>query len=253
MLAKYPEASIIWQNVGNAYFAQDKYDQAEEAYKKVLDKMPTSAEAITSIGNCYANRGQNDKALEWYNKVEFDKIKDVTVLYNIGTNYYNLSKFEDALKYYKRSVEVQKDYLDGLYQLGLTLTNLGRQGRGDLDLRGVHEARPGFAPVRPGQGIPGLLEEISGMKLRAWVWTAGLIVLGMTACAPPFELQLDPEGKAFFETARLVMTSEEEDIFRHLPDTESRREFMVDFWAKRNPDPASETNEFKEEFEKRID
>jgi len=91
------------------------------------------------------------------------------------------------------------------------------------------------------------------MKLRAWVWTAGLVVLGLTACAPPIELQLDPEGKAFFETARLVMTGEEEDIFLHLPDAESRREFMVDFWAKRNPDPTSETNEFKEEFEKRID
>jgi GWxTD domain-containing protein len=91
------------------------------------------------------------------------------------------------------------------------------------------------------------------MKLKAFFWTAGLIVLGMTACGPPIELQLDPESKAFFETARLVMTGEEEDIFRHLPDAESRKEFMTDFWAKRNPDPTSETNEFKVEFEKRIE
>jgi tetratricopeptide (TPR) repeat protein len=127
LLAKYPDAYIIWQNVGNAYFSQEKYEQAEEAYKKVLEKMPGSAEATIAIGNCYANRGQTDKALEWYSKIEFEKIKDATVLYNIGTNYYNMSKFEDALKFYKRSVEVQKDYLDGLYQLGLTFTNLQRK------------------------------------------------------------------------------------------------------------------------------
>jgi len=92
------------------------------------------------------------------------------------------------------------------------------------------------------------------VKLRTWIGTAGVIALvGMTACAPPIELQLDPESKVFFETARLVMTGEEEDIFRHLPDAESRKEFMADFWAKRDPDPTSVTNEFKEEFEKRIE
>ncbi len=127
LLVKYPEAYILWQNVGNTYFTQEKYDQAEEAYKKVLEKMPGNVDATISIGNCYANRGQADKALEWYGKIDFDKITDATVLYNIGTNYYNMSKFEDALKFYKRSVDVQKDYLDGLYQLGLTYTNLQRK------------------------------------------------------------------------------------------------------------------------------
>jgi tetratricopeptide (TPR) repeat protein len=127
LLTKYPDAYIIWQNVGNVHFTEEKYDQAEEAYKKVLEKIPGNPEATVAIGNCYANRNQTDKALEWYAKIDFDKIKDATVLYNIGTNYYNMSKFEDALKFYKRSVEVQKDYLDGLYQLGLTYTNLQRK------------------------------------------------------------------------------------------------------------------------------
>ena len=127
LLAKYPEAYVLWQNVGNTYFTQEKYDQAEEAYKKVLDKIPGDVDATLAIGNCYANRGQADKALEWYGKIDFDKITDATVLYNIGANYYNMSKFEDALKFYKRSVDVQKDYLDGLYQLGLTYTNLQRK------------------------------------------------------------------------------------------------------------------------------
>ena len=127
LLAKNPDAYIIWLNVGNTYFTQEKYDQAEEAYRKVLEKSPNNADATVAIGNCYANRSQADKALEWYGKIDFEKITDATVLYNIGTNYYNMSKFEDALKFYKRSVDVQKDYLDGLYQLGLTYTNLQRK------------------------------------------------------------------------------------------------------------------------------
>jgi len=124
LLAKYPEAYVLWKNAGNCYFAMEQYDKAEESYMKVLEKEADNSDAMLLIGNCYINRNQTDKALEWYNKIEFEKIKDPTVLYNIGTNYYNISKFDEALKYFLKAVELQKDFLDGLYQLGLTYTTL---------------------------------------------------------------------------------------------------------------------------------
>jgi len=126
ILAKNPEAYILNKNIGNCYFELQQYDKAEAAYRLVLDKDPASADIQLLIGNCYANRGETDKAMEWYNKIEFEKITDPTVLYNIGTGFTKQSKFEDALRYYKRSVEIQKDFLDGLYQLGLTYIALAR-------------------------------------------------------------------------------------------------------------------------------
>jgi tetratricopeptide (TPR) repeat protein len=126
ILAKFPDAYFIWRNIGNVHFALEKYDEAEAAYLKVLEKDAANVQATIAIGNCYANRGQADKALEWYGKIEFEKIKDAIVLYNIGTNYYNLNKYEDALKYYRRSVEVEPAYVDGHYQLGLALIGLNR-------------------------------------------------------------------------------------------------------------------------------
>jgi len=126
LVAKNPDVYILHKNVGNCRFELQQYDLAEAAYQKVLEKEPGNADIILLIGNCYANRGEADKAMEWYNRIEFEKITDPTVLYNIGTSFTKQSKFEDALKYYKRSVEVQKDYLDGLYQLGLTYLALGR-------------------------------------------------------------------------------------------------------------------------------
>ncbi|MCX6568915.1 MAG: tetratricopeptide repeat protein [Candidatus Aminicenantes bacterium] len=124
IIAKYPDAYIIYGNIGNCYFSQEKYDQAEQAYLKVLEKAPGDTNAIIAIGNCYSNRGDAAKALEWYGKVEFEKIEDPIVLYNLGTSYYNNSKFEDALKFYLKAVEKQKDSPDALYQLGLTHLNL---------------------------------------------------------------------------------------------------------------------------------
>ena len=120
-----PDTYIIYMNIGNCYFQMEKYDQAEEYYKKVLEKDPKNQEAMLLIGNCYSNRGDEKKALEWYNKIEFEKIDDPTVLFNIGSNFYTQSKFEEALKYYKKAVEIRKNFLDAIYQLGLTYLTLG--------------------------------------------------------------------------------------------------------------------------------
>jgi GWxTD domain-containing protein len=78
-------------------------------------------------------------------------------------------------------------------------------------------------------------------------------VLLTAACGGFSRLPLDPESRDFFETARLVMTSAEQEIFRNLPDEASRREFIADFWEKRDPDPDTAENEFKDEFERRVD
>ncbi|MCX7973814.1 MAG: tetratricopeptide repeat protein [Candidatus Aminicenantes bacterium] len=126
VLQKYPDAYIIYKNIGNCYFNLEKYEEAEAAYQKILDKDPQNVDAIILIGNTYANRGLNDKAMEWYRKINFEKIEDPIVLYNLGTNYYNNSKFEEALKFYLRAVELQKDFLDAIYQLGLTYLTLNK-------------------------------------------------------------------------------------------------------------------------------
>jgi len=80
-----------------------------------------------------------------------------------------------------------------------------------------------------------------------------LLILSMIGCGGKEKITLDPESKDFYETAKLIMTKEEKDIFNHLPDKESREEFITDFWAKRDPDPDTEVNEFKEEFLQRIE
>jgi len=76
----------------------------------------------------------------------------------------------------------------------------------------------------------------------------------MSACGTaPKKVRLDPESEKFFETGRLIMTGEERAIFNHLPDAESRKEFIKDFWAKRDPNQDTEVNEFKLDFESRVD
>jgi len=80
----------------------------------------------------------------------------------------------------------------------------------------------------------------------------GLLIMGMMGCGSSRKMVLDPGSRDFYETARLIMNKQEMDIFNHLPDQKSSEEFIRDFWEKRDPDPDTEENEFKEEFFRRI-
>jgi tetratricopeptide (TPR) repeat protein len=124
MLTKFPDAYIIWRNIGNCYFVQEKYGEAEAAYKEILAKDPNNVDALISIGNCYANQGDTDKALEWYGKVSLDKINDANSLYAIGLAYFKASKLDDAVACFKKAVSLDEQNADALYQLGLTYTAL---------------------------------------------------------------------------------------------------------------------------------
>jgi GWxTD domain-containing protein len=72
---------------------------------------------------------------------------------------------------------------------------------------------------------------------------------GQAAAKP----KLDPESLAFYRTARLIMTKEETKIFQRLPDAASRKEFIADFWLKRDPDPDTPDNEYRKEFQARVE
>lgn len=76
---------------------------------------------------------------------------------------------------------------------------------------------------------------------------------GLWATRGGAKIKLDPDSKKFYQTARLIMTREEIKIFNLLPDIESRKEFIADFWAKRDPNPDTEVNEFKVEFQNRVE
>ncbi|MEI6613735.1 MAG: GWxTD domain-containing protein [Chrysiogenales bacterium] len=77
-------------------------------------------------------------------------------------------------------------------------------------------------------------------------------LLGCDHSGPRSEPGLNVQDD-FFPQARLIMTKDEVQIYTHLADGKARDEFIVDFWGKRDPQPASEENEFKEEFTKRVE
>ena len=82
------------------------------------------------------------------------------------------------------------------------------------------------------------------------VWA--IIMIHSAGCTPRINIKKDPFYESFYEKARIIMTEEELKIYSILPDKKSKQEFIEDFWKIRDPYPASEENEAKTEFERRI-
>jgi GWxTD domain-containing protein len=81
-----------------------------------------------------------------------------------------------------------------------------------------------------------------------------LFILGFQgACAlHKLEKNLEPESSDFYSKVRYIITSQEKKIFLNIPPSE-RKAFIEEFWKKRDPNPDTEENEFKEEYFKRIE
>lgn len=63
---------------------------------------------------------------------------------------------------------------------------------------------------------------------------------------------LDPESQKFLSEVRYLITKGERKTFLRLPPSE-RDQFIEEFWKRRDLDPETEENEFKDEYYQRID
>ena len=87
-----------------------------------------------------------------------------------------------------------------------------------------------------------------------FLWAAALAGFSLVAgCSSTMRVARDPFYYSFFEKTQLIMTKEEVEIFKRLPDKESKEEFIKEFWEIRDPDPGTIENENKEEFEARME
>jgi GWxTD domain-containing protein len=75
-----------------------------------------------------------------------------------------------------------------------------------------------------------------------------------SACASHYKIlkpPVDSNSQKFLDIIRYIITLQEERIFRAMPP-EDRGEFIMDFWARRDPDPSTPENEFRSQYYTRL-
>lgn len=91
------------------------------------------------------------------------------------------------------------------------------------------------------------------MQKFRWVFPIAILSIMIAACRTSVTIEKDLFYESFYEKTRLIMTKEEMEIYKRLPDTASREEFIAEFWRIRDPDTSTAENENRTEFERRIE
>jgi Tfp pilus assembly protein PilF/5-hydroxyisourate hydrolase-like protein (transthyretin family) len=142
ILEKNPDLQFIKKNIGDCYFAMQNYEKAVECYLQVNEKQPDRGDIFIAIANAYNNWGKPDQAIEWYKKVPVSGIRDINSAFNTGVVFANSGNQADALKYFQKAVEIDPQFADGYYQLGLCQVALGANAEAVAALNKFIELAP---------------------------------------------------------------------------------------------------------------
>lgn len=96
------------------------------------------------------------------------------------------------------------------------------------------------------------------MRRTVWGWArAGLCALMAVGVAGALHAQAQEEKQDYFkkwltEDVVYIISPEEKEIFEKLTTEEEKENFIEQFWFRRDPDPRTAANEYKEEHYRRI-
>jgi len=77
------------------------------------------------------------------------------------------------------------------------------------------------------------------------------LIGGAFSCSSTARANLDPESEAFLSSVRYIIQKDEKRDFLNLPASE-RPAFIESFWKRRDPDPETEMNEYRDMYYQRI-
>lgn len=88
--------------------------------------------------------------------------------------------------------------------------------------------------------------------MRTLSFTIALLALSISCSTMKTEYKLVPESEEFLSQVRYIITEEEKNMFEEYPPSD-REEFIEKFWGRRDPNPYTIRNEFKELYFRRIE
>ena len=107
---------------GNELFNQLKFADAEVAYKKALDKNPSSEIANYNLGNAFSLQNRSKEAITQYElvaKMTKDKFTRAEAMHNIGNSHYQDKEYQKAVDSYKYSLRANPKDDETRYNLAL--------------------------------------------------------------------------------------------------------------------------------------
>ncbi|MFC2169988.1 tetratricopeptide repeat protein [Acidobacteriota bacterium] len=135
-MTKYPDVYEVNINIGTCHLKQGDLDQAEAAFKLVLDgTMKTVGDygqdatvavpALTGLGEVFLQREEFEEAQKYFSQaLEIDP-NDAVGAYNVGEVLFSHQKIDEAIIYFEMAVNIKNDWSKPIMKLGYVFLNKG--------------------------------------------------------------------------------------------------------------------------------
>lgn len=125
-----PEYLPLYFYLGVAQFRLGKHEQASYSLEKYLSAVPESDQARILLSFLYMKQNKPAKSINILEAVLSEKPDDVIVLRLLGNIYLSVGQLEKGVDYLEKALELQPEASEGYMELGLKLMDFGMAQEG---------------------------------------------------------------------------------------------------------------------------
>jgi len=145
--------SFYYNNIGNAYEAQGRLDEAIASYQRALEINPNLAVALYNLGIVYEAQGRLDEVIARYQRALEINPNHAVAWNNLGIAYEAQGRLDEAIACYQRALEINPNYAVALYNLGIVYKAQGRLDEAIARYQRALEINPNYAVAWNNLGI----------------------------------------------------------------------------------------------------
>ena len=120
--------------------------QAEELYRRILERRPTDPEALYFLGVLAHQAGRNDEAIELIEKAHRAGGAQAQSLNSLGMAYLGSGRAREAKRCFSKALSLKADYAEAHSNLGAALKDLGEVQQAERSCRRAVALMPQSAP-----------------------------------------------------------------------------------------------------------
>ena len=119
-----PTRDDIKIKLGNLYFGQGRYQEAEDQYANAVQLNKTAANLFTLGQGLMANGKLSEAEYQFQEAIRFSG-GDGQGYYGLGQVLNKAGRYDEAVSAFKRAIESKEDFFDAHVELGYTYANMG--------------------------------------------------------------------------------------------------------------------------------
>jgi len=116
----------VWVDLGRLHEEREEWREAQEAYERALDVLPTFSDANLALADLLRRSGRAPQAIRRLAETLEQDPYDLPALLLLGRALLDDKRHEAALEAFRRALKFDPDQVEAVFQLGVALARLHR-------------------------------------------------------------------------------------------------------------------------------